>query len=321
VIANKATFVFSSGFSSVILCYQFGTLAETEPYKVYTGLEIIDTAVADVEEVPVFFEAPAEVTLSLEGSVDTIPAGSPARATFEANFVTDISAALGIDTSRVTIIDIISGSIIVIFEIRVSDNAAEPLVSELVEELVAQANDPTSSLNTGNVTSAVQQAPAVAYGEPVERVSGGRAKRPSEAKERSEGAGGVGGGEGALRGTCATSPAAGGVRGVSPRQPEILPVSAVGREEQQQQLRLLLHASEEQQQQRRLLIHASTEKQSSSAFFFMRARSNRAAALSSSRSLRSRPLQPEIPPAKKQWQPANTRRSRRSPSRQRRACP
>jgi hypothetical protein len=167
VISNRAKFTFTDGFSSIILCYQFGVSGETEAFKIYTGLDVIDTAVADTEEEPVFYEAPAEVEFRMEGNVDDIPVGSPARAAYEAAFVTDITSALGIDASRITIIEIKTGSIIVVFEIKVSTNSADSLVSELVEDLVAQVNDPTSAVNSGSVTSAVLEAPAVAYSEPV----------------------------------------------------------------------------------------------------------------------------------------------------------
>ncbi|GMH77917.1 hypothetical protein TL16_g07583 [Triparma laevis f. inornata] len=166
VVSNKASFQFSEGFNKLVLCYKFGS---EEPYKINTGLEVINTAVANEEdEEPVFLEAPAEVVLSLAGSIDEIPPGSPAETTFKTNFVSDISAALGIDTSRVTITSITSGSIIVQFEIAVSQNSAEPLVSELVEELTEQINDPASAINSANTTSRVQAPPAVVYLEPVE---------------------------------------------------------------------------------------------------------------------------------------------------------
>jgi len=169
VMSNKAKFTFTSGFSSIILCYQFGTGSETEAFKIYSELKVVDTALKDVEVAEIFYEAPAKVALSLAGSVDTIPEGSPARTTFEANFKADITAALGIDQSRVTIIDIISGSIIVIFEIKVTSNSAEPLVSELVSELVAQMTNPNSTLNSGTVTSEVNAdvVPVVSFSEPV----------------------------------------------------------------------------------------------------------------------------------------------------------
>ncbi|GMI12530.1 hypothetical protein TrVE_jg62 [Triparma verrucosa] len=169
VVNGKATFQFKEGFSKLVLCYKFGS---GEPYKIYTGLEVINTAVANEEEQePVFLEAPAEVVLSLAGSIDEIPPGSPAETQFKTNFVSDISSALGIDTSRVTITSITSGSIIVQFEIAVSQNSAEPLVSELVEELTEQINDPASVINSGNTTSRVQAPPAVVYLEPVEVLS------------------------------------------------------------------------------------------------------------------------------------------------------
>lgn len=65
VVNGKATFQFKEGFSKLVLCYKFGS---GEPYKIYTGLEVINTAVANEEEQePVFLEAPAEVVLSLAG--------------------------------------------------------------------------------------------------------------------------------------------------------------------------------------------------------------------------------------------------------------
>ena len=162
--ASKAVFQFKSGFTELVLCYRFAD----EGWKIYRGIEVIDTADAEEEQEEVFVEAPAEVVLSLEGSVDDIPENSPARAAFEVGFVTDISSALGIDQDRVNIIRIISGSIIVEFEIKVSANSAEPLVTELVQELTEQISDPNSKINSGNVTSAVKEPPQVVYKEVVE---------------------------------------------------------------------------------------------------------------------------------------------------------
>lgn len=73
---GKATFVFSSAVERLNVCYKFGN----EPFRLYKSLPVIDIGVAVEEEEEVFVEAAAEVTLSLAGSVDTIPAGSPARA-------------------------------------------------------------------------------------------------------------------------------------------------------------------------------------------------------------------------------------------------
>ena len=160
--SRKSIFTFSSAVEALNLCYKFGG----EDYKLYVGLPVIDIGIKEEEE-EIFLEAPAEVTLSLSGSVDDIPAGSPARATFENNFVKDISAALGIDSARVSIESIRSGSILVDFEIQVSRNSAEPLVTEIVTELITQLNNPSSAIFSGNVTSTASSEVVVTLLEPV----------------------------------------------------------------------------------------------------------------------------------------------------------
>merc|ERR1711871_327954 len=56
-----------------------------------------------------------QITLAVD--IDTIPAGSDARATFEAEFVSDMASALGVDESAIRVVEITAGSVAVTFEV------------------------------------------------------------------------------------------------------------------------------------------------------------------------------------------------------------
>ena len=60
---------------------------------------------------------PVFARLTLDKDIATIPAGSPARTAFEAAFKTDIGEVLSVDTSRVTVLSIAAGSLVVEFSI------------------------------------------------------------------------------------------------------------------------------------------------------------------------------------------------------------
>ena len=75
---------------------------------------------------------------------------------FVINFKNDISLAAGIPLSRINVIDIKRGSIIVLFTIDpVPVGESGMLAQQAASLLEAQVNDPDSLLLNGNVTSKV----------------------------------------------------------------------------------------------------------------------------------------------------------------------
>ena len=106
-----------------------------------------DTA-TDPEVTYVQVEAkPVEVKAAIPVEINSIPEGSPERKSFEASFATDISGALGVPSSRIEIVGISAGSVIVIFNILPDPNAvAAPSPAALAVSLAQQAADPSSAL-------------------------------------------------------------------------------------------------------------------------------------------------------------------------------
>jgi len=109
-------------------------------------------------------EIPTEVTLTLEGSTETIPSDSPERDIFIRDFVSDISTTLNVAPSRIKVIDIESGSIKVKFEILPVTNSFEPLVSQVVKDIDKQVSDMGSSLRKGLVTWALVKDQSIVVG-------------------------------------------------------------------------------------------------------------------------------------------------------------
>ena len=147
IASREATFTFNAPIASIALCYRF---LSSSNYKYYSGVASVTSAEAEsLEEL-----VAAEVTITLDIDFSTIPEGSPARDTFEESFKSDVSSALGIPSYRLNIIDIYSGSIVVVFEITpATDGEEEASAVELAETFVEQAADPTSALFEGNITS------------------------------------------------------------------------------------------------------------------------------------------------------------------------
>ena len=145
---GRAAFNFTSGTDGMKLCYTFFN----ETARLYTNLPIVEEGV-EVEEV--VEENQVDVALTLTGSVDEIPPGSEEEVAFKDSFTSDISAALGIDSSRVQILEILSGSIIVNFRIIPSTDGTGLKVEQAVNILEEQISEPDSDLYSGSVTSKV----------------------------------------------------------------------------------------------------------------------------------------------------------------------
>lgn len=169
VINSMATFLFVQQCSAMVLCYQF----KDRSYKLYStipvkssatsataGLSTADTSLGTIvsaDEVTAaaseFFNVNrdiATVSLTLDKDINDLPSGSAAETTFKVAFASTLTTALGISSSRIQILSLTAGSVIVSFQLLPSDNIVEPLVHEALSDLQAQILDPTSSLLANN---------------------------------------------------------------------------------------------------------------------------------------------------------------------------
>jgi hypothetical protein len=146
---GQASFSFSTNVDGAKICYKFGA----DKYKLYKDVPIVKQG---EEVIEAYVNKRAEVSLKLNGDLDDIPSGSPARVEFVINFKNDISLAAGIPLSRINVIDIKRGSIVVLFTIDpVPVGESGMLAQQAASLLEAQVNDPDSLLLNGNVTSKV----------------------------------------------------------------------------------------------------------------------------------------------------------------------
>jgi len=146
---GQASFSFANNVDGAKVCYKFGV----DNYKLYKDVPIVKQGEQVVEA---YVNKRAEVTLKLNGDLDEIPYGSPARAEFIINFKNDVSLAIGIPLSRLNVIDIKRGSIIVAFTIDpVPVGETGMLAQQAASLLEAQVNDADSLLLNGNVTSRI----------------------------------------------------------------------------------------------------------------------------------------------------------------------
>lgn len=110
-----AQFAFESNVEFWSLCYKHGS----ENWRLYG--DMTPTATASVTATQTTSETQltkAVVSLTLEGSISSYPAGSTARAQFEAAFLSDLSSALEEDISRFEIESVRAGSVVVDFSIN-----------------------------------------------------------------------------------------------------------------------------------------------------------------------------------------------------------
>lgn len=93
----------------------------------------------------------ATVSLKLDMDINTLPADSPAETQFRTSFTMALSASLGIDAARIQILELLEGSVIVKFQLLPSENVADPLVHEAIQDLQSQLANPTSDLMKSGV--------------------------------------------------------------------------------------------------------------------------------------------------------------------------
>lgn len=169
IINSMATFLFVQQSSAMVLCYQFkdrsyklyskipvkstGTSAAASSSTAGTSLGTIvsaDEVEAAASEVFSVDRDIATVSLTLDRDINDLPSGSVAETTFKAAFASSLATALGISSSRIQILSLTAGSVIVSFQLLPSDDMVQPLVHEALSDLQAQILDPTSSLLTNN---------------------------------------------------------------------------------------------------------------------------------------------------------------------------
>ncbi|TMW60184.1 hypothetical protein Poli38472_000226 [Pythium oligandrum] len=162
VIGQTASFSFTQETSKMKLCYQFTGHA----YKLFSSVSVKDvtksrqtTSVSSTTSSGVATDSDstssavfvpnrdvATVRLKLDKDISDIPSGSPAETTFKTGFTAALASSLGIDSARIQILEILAGSVIVRFQVLPSDNVADPLVHELLQDLATQLQNPTSPL-------------------------------------------------------------------------------------------------------------------------------------------------------------------------------
>ena len=89
-----------------------------------------------------------QVAVTLTISLDSIPEGSDARANFETSIVSEVAAALGIPQSRVRLVSVRAGSVVITFEILPSDSASDPTAAALAQTFESLVDDTDSGIYT-----------------------------------------------------------------------------------------------------------------------------------------------------------------------------
>ena len=89
-----------------------------------------------------------QIEIVLEIALESIAEGSSARASFENDIVAEIAAALEIPQSRVRLVSIRSGSVVVTFEILPSYSSNDPSASALAETFANLVEDSNSVIYT-----------------------------------------------------------------------------------------------------------------------------------------------------------------------------
>jgi len=101
-----------------------------------------------------------KLTTVLMLDFDTVASSSKDKDTFVSQFQADIAKALGIDSSRVLVMAVRAGSVIVDFALQPSSTDSRS-VSDLAIQYMEMAEDPASPLHKGIVTAHVDPSAAV----------------------------------------------------------------------------------------------------------------------------------------------------------------
>lgn len=178
VINKLASYTFVQETSKMALCYKF----QNHAFKLFSAIPIKDSSSASSSDTKASSSSSqassplaqfddereaalsgaltpnrdvATVSLKLDMDINTLPAGSPAETQFKISFTTALSASLGIDASRILVLELLEGSVIVKFQLLPSENVADSLVHEAIQDLQAQLADPKSDLMKSGVITLI----------------------------------------------------------------------------------------------------------------------------------------------------------------------
>lgn len=116
VMDGVAQFRFNGNVNDWVLCYKHGS----NDWRLYSGIiprsKLIAKTSSDIA-VSETQRAKADVSMRLEGTIASYPEGSTARANFLDSFVSDLSKALRVPSSRFTLTSMRAGSVVVDFSI------------------------------------------------------------------------------------------------------------------------------------------------------------------------------------------------------------
>merc|ERR1712100_902526 len=99
---------------------------------------------------------PVKVEAAVQADFTEVTSSPAAKAEFEATFATETASALGVPSHLIEIVELLAGSVVVIFNIlpdTSSATAASP--AALAVNLAQQAADPNSALRQGSLTGAM----------------------------------------------------------------------------------------------------------------------------------------------------------------------
>lgn len=114
VLDGIAQFIFYGAINDWLLCYKHGS----NDWRLYSGIAPTTTLIATTSAGIAASDTQrtkADVSMTLEGTIASYPAGSTARANFLDSFLSDISKALHVPNSRFTVTSMRAGSVIVDF--------------------------------------------------------------------------------------------------------------------------------------------------------------------------------------------------------------
>merc|ERR1711871_1877795 len=150
VVESVFAMQFSQPAKDLRLCYSF----RGEPFVLYRDLNVLPQQ-SQVED---YYESQRGIdgtfTIVLNGKIEDIPPGSTARALFIVEFISDLVRVLGLqDSSRISILSILPGSIVITFSISSpTRNEADLIMAQIQTLLEAQLEIPDSPLLSGEVT-------------------------------------------------------------------------------------------------------------------------------------------------------------------------
>lgn len=103
------------------------------------------------------YDLPAEATITINKDINDIPEGSASRLQFETDFIANIATAAHIATWRIIIKSITAGSVVIVFIILPDPNSiVTPSPASAVADIVGQAAQPSSELNSGALGQLIQ---------------------------------------------------------------------------------------------------------------------------------------------------------------------